>query len=147
MKCLTFEKNEDIVCQIGKLIWLNEQSRFLALLSDYSRTQELVSAAYNSAGSANEQFEKTLDSLEAKLNKLSNAWNEFTMGIAQNSLIKGAVDVLTGLLTIINKLTGVFGPTTGAVLKMGLAFVALRAGANFLPKLFKTIATTIVDTG
>lgn len=69
------------------------------------------------------------------------------MGIAQNSLIKGAVDVLTGLLTIINKLTGVFGPTTGAVLKMGLAFVALRAGANFLPKLFKTIATTIVDTG
>lgn len=69
------------------------------------------------------------------------------MGIAQNSLIKGAVDVLTGLLTIINKLTGVFGPTTGAVLKMGLAFVALRAGANFLPKFFKTIATTIVDTG
>lgn len=69
------------------------------------------------------------------------------MGIAQNSLIKGAVDVLTGLLTIINKLTGVFGPTTGAVLKMGLAFVALRAGANLLPKLFKTIATTIVDTG
>lgn len=69
------------------------------------------------------------------------------MGIAQNSLIKGAVDVLTGLLTIINKLTGVFGPTTGAVLKMGLAFAALRAGANFLPKLFKTIATTIVDTG
>ena len=124
-----------------------QQSRFLALLSDYSRTQELVSAAYNSAGSASEQFEKTLDSLEAKLNKLSNAWNEFTMGIAQNSLIKGAVDVLTGLLTIINKLTGVFGPTTGAVLKMGLAFVALRAGANFLPKLFKTIATTIVDTG
>ena len=124
-----------------------QQSRFLALLSDYSRTQELVSAAYNSAGSASEQFEKTLDSLEAKLNKLSNAWNEFTMGIAQNSLIKGAVDVLTGLLTIINRLTGVFGPTTGAVLKMGLAFVALRAGANFLPKLFKTIATTIVDTG
>lgn len=69
------------------------------------------------------------------------------MGIAQNSLIKGAVDVLTGLLTIINKLTGIFGSTTGAVLKMGLAFVALRAGANFLPKLFKTIATTIVDTG
>lgn len=124
-----------------------QQSRFLALLADYSRTQELVSAAYNSAGSASEQFEKTLDSLDAKLNKLSNAWNEFTMGIAQNSLIKGAVDILTGLLTIINKLTGVFGPTTGAVLKMGLAFVALRAGANFLPKLFKTIATTIVDTG
>lgn len=69
------------------------------------------------------------------------------MGIAQNGLIKGAVDVLTGLLTIINKLTGVFGPTTGAVLKMGLAFVTLRAGANLLPKLFKTIATTIVDTG
>lgn len=124
-----------------------QQSRFLALLADYSRTQELVSAAYNSAGSANEQFEKTLDSLEAKLNKLSNAWNEFTMGIAQNGLIKVAVDGLTGLLTIINKITGVFGPTTGAILKMGLAFVALRAGAKLLPNLFKAIATTIVMNG
>lgn len=124
-----------------------QQSRFLALLADYSRTQELVSAAYNSAGSANEQFEKTLDSLEAKLNKLSNAWNEFTMGIAQNGLIKASVDGLTGLLTIINKITGVFGPTTGAILKMGLAFVALRTGAKLLPNLFKAIATTIVTNG
>lgn len=69
------------------------------------------------------------------------------MGIAQNGLIKAAVDGLTGLLTIINKITGVFGPTTGAVLKMGLAFVALRAGANLLPKLFKTVATAIVGAG
>ena len=31
-----------------------------------------------------EQFNKTLESLDSKLNRLKNAWNEFTMGLANN---------------------------------------------------------------
>jgi hypothetical protein len=37
------------------------------MMSDYDRTVELVSAANNSAGSSQEQFNKTLESLDAKL--------------------------------------------------------------------------------
>ena len=70
MKCLTFEKNEDIVCQIGKLIWKNEQSRFIAMMDNYKRTMELIDIAYNSAGKSTEQFNKYQDTLEYKLNKL-----------------------------------------------------------------------------
>ena len=109
-----------------------QQSRFIAMMSDYSRTQELVSEANNSAGASNEQFEKTMEGLEAKINKLKNAWHEFTMGILDSTLVKTGVDILTKFLEIINKMTnglgekGLFGSVTKlltifGVFKMGMA--------------------------
>lgn len=105
-----------------------QQSRFLAMISNYSRTQELVEAAYNSTGASQKQFEKTLDSLQAKINQLTNAWDTFTMGLANNVVIKGVVDALTGILTVINKITGAFGNGAGAVLKFMTAMSLIKAG-------------------
>jgi TP901 family phage tail tape measure protein len=105
-----------------------QQSRFLAMISNYSRTQELVEAAYNSTGASQKQFEKTLGSLEAKLNKLTNAWDTFTMGLANNAVIKAVVDTLTTILTVINKITGAFGDGAGAVLKFMTAISLIKAG-------------------
>ena len=81
-----------------------QQSRFIAMMQDYGRTQELVTAANNSAGASQQQFEKTLEGVEAKLEKLKNAWHEFTMGIMNSDLIKTGIDVLTKLLEIINRI-------------------------------------------
>jgi TP901 family phage tail tape measure protein len=44
-----------------------QQSRFIAMMSNYDRTMELVTAANNSAGASQKQFDKTLESLDAKL--------------------------------------------------------------------------------
>lgn len=112
-----------------------QQSRFIAMMSDYGRTQELVSAAYNSAGASQEQFEKTLDSLNAKLTKLKNAWDQFAMGLANNEFIKGAIDVLTGLLNTINSIIDGISGGNGlakSVLSLGFAFSAFKLGKNFL---------------
>ena len=99
-----------------------QQSRFLAMMSNYDRTMELVTAANNSAGASQKQFEKTLDSLEAKLQRLNNAWQEFTMGLANNEVIKSGVDILTLLLETINNITG----QTGEKGLSGLATTFLR---------------------
>lgn len=72
------------------------------MIQDYSKNIELINAAYNSTGSGQRQFEKTLDSLESKITKLKNAWNEFTMGLANNEIIGLAVDTLRTALDIIN---------------------------------------------
>lgn len=112
-----------------------QQSRFIAMMSDYSRTQELVSAAYNSTGASQEQFEKTLDSLDSKLTKLKNAWDQFAMGLANNEFIKGAIDVLTGLLNTINSIIDGISGGNGlakSVLSLGFAFSAFKLGKNFL---------------
>ena len=86
-----------------------QQSRFIAMMSDYERTMELVNAANNSAGASQKQFEKTTHSLEAKINRLKNSWDTFVQGLANSSFIKASVDALTLLLNILNKITDVFG--------------------------------------
>jgi hypothetical protein len=75
------------------------------MMSNYSRTTQLVNSANNSAGASTEQFNKTLESLDAKLNRLHNAWTTFTTGIMDSGVIKGAVDLVYKLVDGINKLT------------------------------------------
>lgn len=119
-----------------------QQSRFIAMMSNYDRTMELVDAANNSAGSSQEQFNKTLESLDAKLAKLKNAWQEFTMGLANSDFVKGAVDALTKLLEIINstldgidKFFGGKGTVKGALSWLTVGG-ALLGGGKLFGKLF-----------
>lgn len=112
-----------------------QQSRFIAMMDNYDRTVELVGAAYNSAGAGQEQYEKTMDSLESKLNKLKNAWDEFTTGIANSDFIKGGIDLLTKILTLVNDLTDGFGDIGNALAKIGVAAGALSISSNLLKKL------------
>ena len=50
-----------------------QQSRFIAMMQNYSHTMELVDAANTAAGASTEQFNKTLESIESKLAQLQNA--------------------------------------------------------------------------
>lgn len=117
-----------------------QQSRFIAMMSDYDRTVELVDAAYNSAGSSQEQFEKTVESLESKLNRLHNAWQGFTMGIANNAIIKTSIDLLTKLVSAINKVTEVGGEATSLIGKLGVSFAAFKIGGNGLDAFWTTFS-------
>ena len=109
-----------------------QQSRFIALMSDYARTQELVGKAYNANGAAARQFAKTQESLESKLARLKNAWNEFLMGLTNNVVVKGAVDLLTDLLNVINKLTSAFGDGIGTLAKWGVVAASIFGGKALL---------------
>ena len=113
-----------------------QQSRFIAMMSNYDRTMELVTAANNSAGASQKQFGKTLDSLDAKLQRLSNAWDTFVMGLADNDIIKFGVDLLTKLLETVNNLTDDLGGTAGSIAKLGIAIAALKTGKNLFNSIF-----------
>lgn len=125
-----------------------QQSRFIALMQDYGRTQELVGEAYNSNGAAAKQFEKTQDSLQSKLAKLKNAWDEFAMGILNSDLLKLGVDILTLFIKGINELTSAFGlldsgigGVINSITKLSTLILGLKAGKGIINKLF---AGTIV---
>ena len=114
-----------------------QQSRFIAMMDNYAKTTEFVGAAYNSAGSGQRQFEKTLESLKAKLTKLKNAWDEFAMGLTNNVIIKGAVDTLTVLLTAVNKLIDGLSGGHGlikSVMTLGAVWGGLKLGGNLVDK-------------
>ena len=116
-----------------------QQSRFIAMMSNYDRTMELVTAANNSAGASQEQFDKTLESMEAKLQKLKNAWDEFAMGLANNEILKAGVDILTFLLETVNKLTTALSGENGlakSIINLATVIGALKGGAAIIGKIF-----------
>lgn len=107
-----------------------QQSRFLAMMNDYAGLQETLGYAMDSEGASQEQFNKTLDSLQSKLNNLSNAWTEFTTGILNQDVIKFGVDALTQILNLINDITGALGAGGSTISKMLLTYGALRYGTG-----------------
>ena len=107
-----------------------QQSRFLAMMNDYEGLQETLGYAMDSAGASQEQFNKTLDSLQSKLNNLSNAWTEFTTGILNQDVIKFSVDALTQIFNLINDITGALGAGGNTISKVLLTFGALRYGTG-----------------
>ena len=116
-----------------------QQSRFIAMMSDYKRTTELVEEASNSSGESQKKFNKTLESMESKTQRLKNAWNEFTMSIANNEVLKTGVDFLTKLIEGINgatnALTGGKGLVKG-VLSLSMAFAGIKAAKGLLAGVF-----------
>ena len=115
-----------------------QQSRFLAMMGDYDRTMELVADANNSAGASQEQFGKTMESLDSKLQRLKNAWDEFVMNLTNSDLVKGAVDFVTSLLEQINNLTDTLSGGNGLI-KSLVTITELVVGLKTGGAIFKSI--------
>ena len=120
-----------------------QQSRFIAMMSDYERTMELVTAANDSAGSSQAQFDKTLESMEAKLNQLKNTWQEFTLGLMDQGILKEGIEALNGILGAINKITNLPGILGGAS-KALLGFFTLFTGKKLFGALSKSVIPNLV---
>ena len=126
-----------------------QQSRFLAMVQNYDRLKQLTEAAANSEGASDIQFGKTLESYEAKVNKLKNAWQAFTMSLANNNAIKFTIDRLKDIITFGNKIIQTFGKVGSVFGEVGkgigemvaafglgaLGFKGLKGGANLGLKL------------
>lgn len=124
-----------------------QQSRFIAMMSNYDRIMELVDAANNSAGASQRQFEKTTESLESKINKLKNAWNEFTRNLANSAVIKGFIDILTTLINVVNKILNMMPGGISMIVAFGIAIKGLGVGRKVLQALIATLTELISVSG
>jgi len=126
-----------------------QQSRFIAMMANHSRTTELLEEAYGSAGKGMEQFEKTQDSLTFKINVLKNAWDSFRISIIDTTLFKGLIDGVGKVITLITDLTsslGAFGGVINFALIIG-GFLAIRGVVlTFSRTLTDSVARTKAQT-
>lgn len=76
------------------------------MMDNYDRTMELVNVAYDSNGKAAEQFGKYSDTLEYKLNQLTNTWEQMRLKFLNSSFLKDTVDMLNNLLKKIQDFSG-----------------------------------------
>lgn len=101
-----------------------------AILNNWDTVEEAMSKLENSAGSADREFEKAQEGIAYHLNKL----HETTTGVFQNLIdsdsIKTAVDLLTGLVNVIDTLTGAISNLGG--LNIGAGVLGAFLGAKGL---------------
>lgn len=116
-----------------------QQSRFIALMANSERLTKLLGEAYNSAGAGEKQYEKTLDSLESKLNNLHTAWTQFTTSLVNSEFVKTGVELLTKLLNIVNALTDAFGPLSGTIKIAATSIGLWKVNTSLLPKVTNSI--------
>lgn len=121
-----------------------QQSRFIALMQDNARMTELVKEANNATGASQEQFNKTLESLQSKLEQLKNAWNTFLMGITNSEAVKFLIDRLTDLISLVNKLTEGLTGIPKSLANIGIAFGAFKIGRGVFDKLLGHIGKVVL---
>lgn len=86
-----------------------QQSRFLALVSNGKELRQNLEVAENSEGTGSLQVEKTLEGLEAKINRVQTAWQEFYTTIGIENIWKNFLDGATQVLNTLNSLPKAFG--------------------------------------
>ena len=109
---------EDVITEIGQawdtlntnqranvavaMAGTRQQSRFIAMMQDFERTQELVNLSMNSYGATLAQHSKYMDGLTAATNNLTTAWQSLITNFSDSSIFINFVTMLTNVVDVAN---------------------------------------------
>ena len=82
----------------------NRASDVQALIDNWKQVENATESAYNAEGSAMAEYSIHMDTLQASLNELSSAWQEFSNIFLDTDFLKNGIDSLTTLLELLGKL-------------------------------------------
>ena len=98
-----------------------------ALLSNWSLYEKVLNDYQNATGSAAEEAKKTADSIEGRLNKLTNTWNQTVAKIIDSDILKFFISAGTGAIELVDDLnilqTALIGLGGLAIFKGSSAFL------------------------
>lgn len=95
-----------------------------AVLNNFDIAKNALATALSSAGSAEEEFAKWTDSIEAKLQRLEATWQSLSQSFISSDLVKWVIDSGTSILGLLDSITQKGGaltailPTLAGVLGM-----------------------------
>ena len=92
--------------------------------------------ALNSSGSAMRENEIYMDSVDAKMNQLSENVQKFWSKLVDSQMVKGALDGLNSLMETVDNTSDIFGASTTSILLFGTAFSpAITGVVNLVNKM------------
>lgn len=115
----------------------------VSLLTNWEDAAAAMDAAMNSAGSATEENEKFLDSIQGKLNELQAAFETMARKLIDSDLVKFIVDLGTKAMDVLSWLIDNCGALTTAI--AGVSTVMGLMGKNMFST-FKTVYSSIDGT-
>ncbi len=111
-----------------------------SLMNNFDIAEEALKTSLGSSGSAMAEHSKYMESMEAKLSQLKATWQSFAQTFMSSDFLKGGIDALKTLVSILDELVNNFGL---------LGTVGLGTGITGLFKSFKSIVTegdNVVET-
>lgn len=81
-----------------------QQSRLIAMMTDYERVVELQEISERSAGATLAQMETYLEGMDAALNKVNVAWESIVTNLVNNEFIISLVNGFSSVLNIIGRI-------------------------------------------
>lgn len=122
-----------------------QQEKFIVLMENYGDALNYASVAANSLGTAENKYESAyLDSIDAKLNALKAAWQEFSMSVLDSDIVKAGTEFLTKVVQFLNKIVGL---GDGILIVVPAITVALYALWAILLKIKSTAVFTSILSG
>lgn len=115
------------------LAGVHQSGRLAAILSNWTVAQEALTTAQNASGSAMKENEKVLDSVQGHYQRLQSAFEELATSLIDSGIIKGILDLGTGLLKVAN--------SDGA--KFILTVTLITTSLALASKGFKAVATAL----
>ena len=101
-----------------------QQSRFIALVDNWERLDEVSKAAADSQDAGLLQYAKTMDSLETKINNIKTSFQQFYMDILNGPVIGGALEFVNKIIEGFNKVSKITTTLNLASLIVGIKNIA-----------------------
>lgn len=120
-------------------------------MENYQRTTELINVATNSEGRADEQFAKYADTVELKLNRLKNTWEQLRISMLNSDTYKSVLDLVNKILEKLNtmskfELSGLaVGVVAGGRLLLNLVTKALTEVTNNIGATIERVKNKTID--
>lgn len=118
---------------------MNQQNRFNALMQNYSTAVKATETSINSQNSAMTEQQKYAESLEARINRLQNAWYGFADAMGGEILYDGIV-VLTSIFKSATEGAGSFISNLGVLAPL---FSAIGVALVLLNKNFRNLVISM----
>ena len=114
-----------------------QQSRFLALVSNVEEYKRALELANDSDNAGDIQTLKTLDSIDAKIERMKVTIQEFYTSSGLQDLYKNILDTITNIISAANSLPKVFDKIPAMALVIGANIIGI------IKNVLKVIITTI----
>lgn len=95
-----------------------------ALLDNWSQVEKAIEAANNASGTASQEQEKCMASLQGKINAFKASWSALANTILSSDFLKGLVDSGTSLISVLDSIIGKLGtiPTIVGSIAAAMSF-------------------------
>lgn len=136
----TLNKNQQANVAVA-LAGTRQQSRLIAMMQDFDRTQELVNISMNSAGTTAAQHRKYMQGLEAATTALTTSYQKLITNFMNSDIAIGSINALSSAIGFLGDNISLVYGALGA---LGAIYAPIIASK--IADTTATVAATVVQT-